>query len=126
MSAGVQPELPRSAGVPGLKVSRYSHLVPHDDARSEETLLFNAATGALVELDADGLAEFHALLGEHAPTGSASAASAASAASESAKAFVAGGFVVPAGMDEVEEVRRRYRAWQRDRSTLSLTVAPTL
>ena len=106
-----------SAPPPLLKRSRYTHHVPGTDG----DLLFNAATGALVEPDAAGLAAYHALVGEEAVTDTASAN-----CIDSAEDFLAGGFVLPAGVDEVAEVHRRYRAWQQDRSTLSLTIAPTL
>ncbi len=108
-----------SAVAPLLRRSRYTHRVPGTDG----DLLFNAATGALVALDADGVAAYHALL--HGHTSAAGRAETVDWA-VSADDFLAGGFVVPAGVDEVEEVRRRYHAWQQDRSTLSLTIAPTL
>ncbi len=126
--AAQAPGVPAVA--PRLKPSRYTHHVSGDG----DDLLFNAATGALVALGADGVAAYYALLSGQVATSTAGIAgttdlagtTASTASIENMADFLAGGFVVPAGADEVAEVRRRYRAWQQDRSTLSLTIAPTL
>lgn len=107
--------LKASPGSAALQSSRYTFAVPVEGA----TLLYNASSGAVIKLagpDAGALAA--ALSG---PPGPCPAALPDSLSAQ----LLAGGFLVPAGSNEVATIRERYRHARRE-TPMTLTITTTM
>ena len=97
------------------KLSRYTHVLPLPEGRG---LLYNGASGAIAELEADGVRAVQALFDRIA------AGAAPSRRNQLFDSLVTGAFVVRAGLDELQALKRRYDE-QRQQSQFLFTILPT-
>ena len=93
--------------------SRYTITTP---LRGGRVLAYNSLSGALALWEAEDRRAY-----EHIAAGDADEDS-----EESVAQLAHGGFVVPAGVDELALIERQYNAHRHDMSSMILTVAPTL
>lgn len=107
--------------LPGLKASRYNVIVPEDGASSHGMLVYNTLTGAAAELSAAEAKMLSRYL-EGPPLSHLDGLSLL----KEVDALFSAGFLVPSLLDEAGLVRGQRLFWQKDRSHLDLTIAPTL